>query len=217
MKRDLPERPKLKCSQCKGEYDAEAGFNLNAPERLMHRSLRRSRCVGCQQTTRDAKKHGDPCSVKARDTLRRHAARLKPDLSMAEFARRYDWDIQRIAHDFRHAYENTCGYCWRPYAEMAGGLWNVTLDIRDRSLEPYYRTNTQTCCNTCNREKSTMTPEQWARRLQFWVQWKEQQEKNKKSPPPTEPEIIQFDVFGEPMTGDALARKTARNSKPYFR
>ena len=70
-----------------------------------------------------------------------------------------------MAHDLRHALDNTCAYCWFPYNEMGHGLDDVTVDIIDPKKDPYYHTNVQWCCRTCNSAKSTLPPELWARRL----------------------------------------------------
>lgn len=154
------DRPRKQCRQCLGVYDLEAGFGLRGP--CDTRITRRPRCIVCEQEARDAVKERDRWKIKARDTLRRHARKYK--LSPAEFGTRYAWTVERIAHDLKHAFENTCCYCWKPYAEMPVGIANATIDIFDRGMEPFY-SNTRCCCPTCNTEKGRMTPEQWARRL----------------------------------------------------
>jgi len=90
----------------------------------------------------------------------------------ADFARRYGWDIERLIYDIIHGHENTCPYCSVRYEVMGHGLDDMTLDIVDCEREPYYRTNAKWCCQTCNREKQTMTSEMWARRLIFWKEYK---------------------------------------------
>lgn len=102
---------------------------------------------------------------------------MKPD----QFARRYGWDTNRMAYDIMHIYENTCCYCWERYDGMGNGLRDITLDIVDREREPYYGTNVRWCCSTCNSEKATMSPELWARRLNFWREYHNHIESIKKN------------------------------------
>lgn len=94
-------------------------------------------------------------------------------MSAPEFSRVYAWKAERMAHDVLHASDNTCGYCWTAYADMGHGLSDLTFDVRDRDSLPYYHTNVQICCATCNQEKATMAPEIWARRLIEWREYKD--------------------------------------------
>jgi hypothetical protein len=74
------------------------------------------------------------------------------------------------------ARRNTCAYCWEKYERMGHGLSDITLDVIDREREPYYRTNTRWCCQTCNREKASLPPWLWERRLIVWplyMRWRE--------------------------------------------
>jgi hypothetical protein len=167
--KEMNERPRLQCLECKGWFDAESGFRLNPHAKGRGHTrvpTRRARCIGCEQEARDARKQANRWVVKARDTIRRHAR--KYGLSVSEFSNRYAWTAQRIAHDFQHAFDNTCPYCWRRYIDMPVGFANVTIDIRNREEEPFYHINTERCCPTCNTEKRDMNPQQWARRLQYW-------------------------------------------------
>ena len=181
---NLADRPKSRCIRCGGWYDAIAGFAPAGTDRLQH-AYRRPACIGCEQTQRDATKQRDRWAIKARDTLRRHA--YKYGLKPLEFSARFGWQIARIAHDLKHAFENTCAYCWHAYSGMPNGLASITLDIRDRGLPPHYWTNVQVCCETCNREKAGMSAEMWALRLQYWQQWHEQQQRG--------PEPVQGNLF----------------------
>lgn len=169
------QRPRVTCIGCAGSFDAEYGFAIRG--RDYTRIVRHRECVGCKQEKRDAVKQQNRWLIKARDTLARHTRRYNEahdlNLTAKQFSQQFFWVTARIAHDMKHASENTCSYCWRPYAEMPAGLAAVTVDIRDRSVDPFYHRNVGICCNTCNTEKGQMTPEQWQGRLQYW---KEKQE-----------------------------------------
>jgi hypothetical protein len=131
--------------------------------------LREKVCIGCKQNDRDADKSNDPFVSKAKSTIAFHAKRL--GLSVEVFRRYYGWDLARVAYKMRHDYTNTCDYCRRLYSAMGNGFADITLDIIDRSRPPYFDSNVKPCCRTCNTEKSTMTPDEWAERLIFWREY----------------------------------------------
>jgi hypothetical protein len=164
---------KQQCRRCHGWFDREVGFRKNAGGRKPDISSYHSSCRGCEQTERDRRKAVDPFVVKARSTIRHHA--IKYDFSAAEFIQRFGWDPPRVAHLFRHAFDNTCEYCRKPYSGMRNGVWDVTIDIVDPRAAPYLETNTKVCCQTCNSEKATMTPELWARTLRYYADWERHQ------------------------------------------
>jgi hypothetical protein len=60
---------------------------------------------------------------------------------------------------------------------MSHGLSDITLDICDPTIEPYYMTNTKWVCQTCNREKARTPPDKWGAKLVYWKQWAQQQAK----------------------------------------
>lgn len=150
-----------RCRSCRFEYagadEIAAGFTMRTRARVpeLHRD-----CNRCRQDARDARKQANRWVQKARWTRQRHAKRYK--LPVAEFARRYGWEIARIAHDFEHAYANTCPYCWEPYAAMVNGLSDMTLDVVRANEPPDYRTNVQPCCGTCNTEKGKTLAHLWS-------------------------------------------------------
>src|SRR5262245_30676172 len=109
-----------RCKKCQFEFvgsdEITIGFDRFIPNknRLRRRSSQpvsyyRSTCNLCLLDRRAANTDQEPWIHKARRTLRRHAHRL--GLTAIDFARRYDWAAERIAHDFEHAFENRCGYC----------------------------------------------------------------------------------------------------------
>ena len=167
-----------KCGKCGIEADEEAAFRRDASKSRRsasaHAEQFRAVCVGCELTERNDPTPEERARRKARNSLVGHAE--KYEMQPAEFAKRYGWDIERMSYDILHVHANTCTYCWEKYEHMGHGLSDVTLDIVDRQREPYYRTNVKWCCQTCNREKASMTPELWARRLEFWPQYMKHRE-----------------------------------------
>jgi hypothetical protein len=163
------------CSRCYGEYDIS--FFRSEGQRAasaVAASNRRAICVGCELTARtEAKVHDRPFE-KAKRTIESHAVKyVKQGLAAnkGDFVRRYRWDAKRMAYEIQHAHENTCAYCWQPYAEMEHGLADVTLDIVNPQEPPWYGLNTQWCCQTCNREKQRLSPEDWTKRRICWDAW----------------------------------------------
>jgi hypothetical protein len=166
---------KQRCVTCGGSYDREVAFRKNRHIRGS-RALdpdTRATCIGCEQTERDSHKAVDAFMAKARGTIQRHAHRYH--MTAPEFAKSYGWDVPRVAHILRHAFDNTCAYCRQPYSAMRNGPNDVTMDIIDPAKEPYLETNTQPCCGTCNTSKSNSSPELWARKLRFWREWEDNQ------------------------------------------
>jgi hypothetical protein len=132
-------------------------------------SYRKHICRPCEQTGRDDRKRGDRWKVKARDTIRRHAVRLGVD--KLDLIGRYGWEPTRLAHDAEFQYGNGCNYCGGEYAVMGHGLADITLDIQDPDKAPYYRTNTKWCCQTCNRKKGRLSPDEFEADRQMWAAW----------------------------------------------
>lgn len=167
------------CSRCGVTYD-ESFFRRTGSVTHMHmrNKPRLTYCIGCETTERDTEKQRDRWRSKASDALRRHADKfIDAGLisSRAELAERYGWDIDAMAHDLQHAYGNGCRYCRKPYGDMGHGLADITLDVTDPVREPFYATNTNWACQSCNRSKGRLTPEQWATRLLCWAKWTRRQ------------------------------------------
>jgi hypothetical protein len=129
-------------------------------------------CRACEQDVRDARKRDNRWATKARSTTKRHADRL--GIQRDDMVVVYGWDAKRLAHEAEHAYGNGCGYCGHPYISMGHGFQDITLDVIDRSRPPYYRSNTKWCCQTCNRKKGTLSPEEFEQDRQVWELWLEQ-------------------------------------------
>jgi hypothetical protein len=167
----------LQCRECRGWYGevffARIGSGKNS-------GLKTCRCIGCRLTRRTrAKNEGQRFIVKARNAIKTHSERfLKSGIiaSATELADRFGWKHDRMAHDIEHAVKNGCPYCCRPFAEMANGLADVTLDIVDPAQSPYYATNTRWCCMTCNRAKSKTDPNLWSEKLRWWDEWRKRRE-----------------------------------------
>jgi hypothetical protein len=128
---------------------------------------RRNRvCRACEQTARDQRKIVNRWPTKARDTIRRHAVRL--GIPKDELIGRFGWDAARLAHDAEFQYRNGCNYCTELYAGMGHGLADITLDVQDPEKPPYYLTNTKWCCQTCNRKKGRMNPDDFEADRHMW-------------------------------------------------
>lgn len=160
-----------RCRRCGGEYDVEVFFRKH----VLHASStsRRSHpvCIGCELEDRTELKQQNRLSAKARDAIRRHAP--KYDMPAPAFATRFGWAVNVVQHGFEHAYANGCSYCHRPFASMGHGFSDITIDICNRDDEPHFETNTKFCCQTCNREKGTMPPHLWARKLRAWQRYEQ--------------------------------------------
>lgn len=167
-----------RCTRCGTVYQPHlvpwAFRARRAGQYVPHPNYRKHVCRACEQTARDERKQRDRWAVKARDVIRRHATRLCIDKN--ELVNVYGWDTQRLAHDAKHQYTNGCNYCGEQYSRMGNGLADITLDVQDRNLPPYYCTNTKWCCQTCNRRKGAMSPEAFEANRQIWNLW--QQSKN---------------------------------------
>jgi len=138
------------CKRC-GVRASEEWFTQNYRNKgLLTNLYKRSFCPMCLQELRDAHKKENRAVPKARMMIYSHAK--KYGTGAAEFARKYGWNVRRIAHDINHTYENSCFYCGTPYIDMGNGLRDITLDIINPEDELYY-TNTRLCCSTCNTTK----------------------------------------------------------------
>lgn len=163
------------CSRCRGSFEQDVGFRRNPGGRKAGILAFRAVCIGCEQTKRDDERHIDPFLSKARWTIRHHAE--KYSMAPREFVANFGWDVERVAHLMRHAFDNTCVYCRRAYSSMLNGVRDVTMDIVDPARPPHLETNTTPCCQTCNSEKRDLAPDIWARKLRFWREWEEHQRK----------------------------------------
>lgn len=164
----------LKCTVIYPGLEAHAMFRANADSRRgqMHLAAqpRHVTCIACELTTRTQEKIRDRWRSKANDTISRHAKRL--GITRHRLITEFGWHPDLIAHDLEHAYSNSCCYCDGGYAEMPNGLADLTIDVIDPGAPPYYRTNAQPCCATCNREKHQTPPHLWAAKLAGWDRWK---------------------------------------------
>lgn len=184
------------CRRCGRLCDEEAFFRWNSDARLrIPNRERRTICIGCEIDTRTERVRADRWMEKARTTLAHHAQawsmahrdelwaneqrkRLRPQ----EYARRFGWRLPEMAHDAEHTYSNRCYYCRTAFDTMGHGLADLSLDIVNPRELPYYATNCRWACITCNREKATLSPEMWSRRLQEWDRHEEWKQSRKRNP-----------------------------------
>jgi hypothetical protein len=174
------------CKKCGLTFEpAEAFFSLSRGKRVENNSFLRATCDGCRLNARTERKKQNRPKEKARRSWHYHADKyVKRNMadSRNDFAQRYGWDLDQMAHDIKHAHANGCPYCHQMFFEMEHGLADVTLDIINPDLPPYYETNARWVCMTCNREKQKTSPDLWGAKLQCWKQWREHQEKLKADP-----------------------------------
>ena len=154
------------CRDCGGDWPLVA-FRKNrklASDRYIYPV-----CRLCEQTNRDDAKNADRFRSKARDTIRRHGQ--KWGMSPSEFADRFGWTIDAVAHEMEHAWGNGCIHCRVSYSDMKNGLWDMTVDIEDPDADPFWGANTRIVCATCNREKSTTPKHEWGAIAHYRRMW----------------------------------------------
>lgn len=145
---------------------------------------RKLRCIGCRLTRRTREKvEGGRSLVKARSAVLTHGRRfMLKGITAVDLVKRFGWRIQIMAQDIDKAVTDICPYCRRPFSEMPNGLADITLDVVDQNKDPYYGINTKWSCMTCNRAKAKSTPEQWARKLMCWEQFRLWESDHKTNP-----------------------------------
>jgi hypothetical protein len=159
--------PTKQCRECGGTFDEEAGFGRRKQQRY---TAAKPVCLICEQTKRDTEKRANRWRDKIRDTMRHHSKALQ--IPASQLLGSYGWNLDRMEHDARHAYENSCPYCRVPFVTMGHGLNDITLDIHDPTVAaPYYSTNTRWICLSCNKHKSRTPPTLWARRRIYHDQY----------------------------------------------
>lgn len=151
-----------KCKRCGETYcgkEIDVVFSISKFVKTRLYKSYQNRCAHCRQDEDQARKDYQPWLRKATSTLKRHAKKegLLPD----EFKDKYGWNPEILACRMEQAYQNGCGECNYLYSTMTEGLGALTIDIWDRNLPPYIE-NTRLMCTTCNKEKGTRTPEEWA-------------------------------------------------------
>lgn len=174
---DIRPQHQRRCIRCGETFDLS--FFRRAHSQLQVRDTHHRVCRGCEQTSRDTAKQANRPRVKARGALRTHAARYRRkglNLTDREFAERFGWCIDTMAHDIEYQAGNGCPYCRKQFSSMAHGLADVTLDIIDPSKLPYYRPNVRWVCSTCNKAKGATPPEEWGRMLESWAKWERRQQ-----------------------------------------
>jgi hypothetical protein len=183
------------CKTCRREFPASF-FRIKRGKSVGF-TRKAHKCMGCDAAERSRKKAAPlgRFMEKARTTRLRHAAiyskKWGRKVTASELERDYGWDLHVMAHEIEHASKNGCPYCHEPFSGM-GGLHQVTVDIVDREKPPHWSVNKQLCCSTCNSEKGTKTPEQWAEYLQCWKHWH-----NDPIPPlpPPKSQVVARDMF----------------------
>jgi len=120
----------------------------------------KSPCKFCEIENRTIKTRQNRWKTKVGRTRRTHRESL--GISVERLESSFGWDIDLMAHEGAHAYSNGCSECHDPYEIMGSGLKDITLDIWDPRIEPFYGSNTRWICFSCNSTKGDMIPEDWA-------------------------------------------------------
>ena len=169
---------KKRCIECSGEYPLL--FFRKNPHGGGIRVCPRARCKRCEQNRRDLEKKSDRFRVKASNTIRSHEAKfvIRNVCLKGDLRKKFGWSIDKLSHDFEHAYKNGCLDCRQMFADMPNGLSSMTLDVIDATKKPYYGVNTRIICSTCNKEKQRSSPDEWGEIQHCHRLWEENKKKN---------------------------------------
>lgn len=168
------------CNVCGGTF-SEVFFRSRGDKSSCHKPT----CIGCELTRRTDEKRCNRPLKKAQAAVLTHTPKLmKRGLisSAQELITRYGWNAQEMAQDIAHAFADACPYCREKFDTMPHGLGDVTLDIVDPENPPYYKTNVQWVCMTCNRAKARTPPEIWSEKLAMWAEWRRRQDAMQNDP-----------------------------------
>ncbi len=163
-----------RCSKCGCLYfgdEVQAFFRANRGNDRCHGSQTRPVCIGCELSARTAAKERNRTLEKARRTRNHHADRFIREGAVqnrTDFAERYGWELGQMSHDIAHSSTNGCPYCRRSFSSMAHGLADITIDVVNPEMSPYYRTNCRWVCRSCNAEKQRTPPHLFAAKLESW-------------------------------------------------
>ena len=184
--------PMKRCTKCVEDYEldffAYRCSTRSTPKRRhadAQGESRRPICMGCEQTAKDERKQHDRMLQKIRDTIRRHAKKF--GISRDRLMHHYGWTIEKLRHDALDHYEHKgCGLCEKPF-HKGDTMNDLTLDILDPKIEPFYSFNVKWICNACNRMKQLASPVVFAIRLAMWKRWHARQAALKAMPVPVAP------------------------------
>ncbi len=175
-----------RCSRCGQRWETdffrvsqtkEAKGSTDASVSKRHQRLN-GVCIGCENALRDRLKDANRARSKALSCIRRHCIsynkKNETTLSTAEFKAKFDWNESRMAEEIDRAWESTCPTCDEPFHSKLGFV-NITLDIIRPDDPPYYRTNAQWVCRTCNTRKARVDPSRWSAQQIIWKKYIEHQ------------------------------------------
>lgn len=198
------------CTRCGGEYP-EHWFRISrshsdkSRERFYRRFATRAPvCKGCERTAKDANKRKHRAAFKARTAINRHGKNLADKGIIGnpkELETLYGWDVRIMAHELEHTYSNGCPICHDSFASMVNGYRDLTLDIKDPKQKPWYGSNTQWICLSCNVSKSNRTMEEFGEDQHWWRAWEENQKRMSINPYCALPLFHNYDL---PAKGDQL-------------
>lgn len=148
------------CSKCRKAYPPASFRKRGSPDN------RSSICKPCIILAAQERRNNNRFRNKAVNTIRRHSQRLKIPRDVLENL--YGWDIETIERRFIEEWSRNCKYCGKPYQKMEGGVGEISLDIDDPEVAPFFVNNVEICCKTCNSTKGRMTKQEWGGYLTAW-------------------------------------------------
>ena len=212
---------KKRCKNCYRLLDANTKY-FRVRRVVGERVYLNATCKMCESNRRHSQ---DIWKRKAQRTIVYHRLRALEEYQTSpekfpswdgryeRWAATYGWDdYDKIAREMEATFDGVCKICGKPYKgdpskgiePMGHGRADMTVDIIDRTLEPFYADNTRLACLTCNSSKGLKTPDEERQRKKDYQIWSE-----------TSPDIYQLSfslivelptvLSDEPMKGKAVA------------
>jgi hypothetical protein len=172
----------LFCEECRGWYPSPF-FRLVVSR--VKQQYYSKRCKRCEQEKKDEQNRQSRFPRKAYATMYHHAKKYIEKgwaASVADFRKRYGWNVKQIAHDMEHDWTNGCPICHELFKEMGHGLSDLSLDIINPDDRPYYETNVRFICTTCNKLKQQYPPELFGLIIQCHKMWESNHENKVQDP-----------------------------------
>ena len=131
----------------------------------------------------ESRHRGDPWIVKAWSTIRTHRQLYAREYQNGRndlpnwngnpltFAEAYGWDARLIADEMKAAFEGPCRSCGCSFKSMGHGPADLTVDIINHTLEPFYDYNTRFLCGSCNSRKGRRPPDEHTRLKRAYTRW----------------------------------------------
>lgn len=176
----MNEKKKI-CKQCHKPLHATTQF-FNIRRVVGGKVYLHAVCKMCESKKRHSQ---DIWKRKAQRTIAYHRLRALEQYQIAPerfpswdgryetFATTYEWFIEKIAREMEAAFGGVCKICGEPYKSMGHGRGDMTVDIMNHTLEPFYADNTRIVCLTCNSGKGAKTLDEERQRKKAYKIWSE--------------------------------------------